>query len=91
MMANANAEILDCNGNTAVHLACYDGKLDCLKILASYVLLPKIYETINYDGMYLIYIKYMNNYFEFDKCNRMIIYILKTKLYFNISYFYFDL
>jgi len=52
MMANANAEILDCNGNTAVHLACYDGKLDCLRILASYVLLPKIFDTINYDGMY---------------------------------------
>jgi len=60
MMANANAEILDCNGNTAVHLACYGGKLDCLRILASYVLLPKIFDTINYDGMYLIYIKSIN-------------------------------
>jgi len=75
MMANANAEILDYKGNTAVHLACYDGKLDCLKILANYVLLPKIFDTINYDGMYLIYIKNINNYFKFDKCIKMIIYI----------------
>lgn len=52
MAANANAEILDCNGNTAVHLACYNGRLDCLRILTSYVFLPKIFDTINYDGMY---------------------------------------
>lgn len=50
MMRNTNVEIFDCNGNTAVHLACYNGKLDCLRILASYVLLPKLLETINYDG-----------------------------------------
>lgn len=59
MMAHANAEILDYKGNTAVHLACYDGKLDCLKIFANYVSLPKIFDIINYDGMYLIYIKYI--------------------------------
>lgn len=52
MAANANAEILDCNGNTAVHLACYNGRLDCLRILTSYVFLPKMFDTINYDGMY---------------------------------------
>lgn len=75
-MANANAEVLDCNGNTAVHLACYGGKLDCLRILASYVLLPKIFDTINYDGKYLIYIKFLNNYFEFCECIWMIIYII---------------
>lgn len=44
-------EILDCNGNSAVHLACYDGNLECLRILSNYhVLLPKLLETINYDG-----------------------------------------
>lgn len=53
MMANVNAELLDFNGNTAVHLACYAGKLDCLRILNNYVLLPKILDTINYDGKYL--------------------------------------
>jgi len=53
-MANANPELLDCNGNTAVHLACYSGKLDCLKILANYVLLPKMLDIINYDGKYFI-------------------------------------
>lgn len=62
MMANANAEILDCNGNTAVHLACYDGKLDCLRILASYVLLPKIFDTINYDGLACIHIATIANH-----------------------------
>uniref|UniRef100_A0A2H8THA5 NF-kappa-B inhibitor cactus n=1 Tax=Melanaphis sacchari TaxID=742174 RepID=A0A2H8THA5_9HEMI len=62
MMANANAEILDCNGNTAVHLACYGGKLDCLRILASYVLLPKILDTINYDGLACIHIATIANH-----------------------------
>lgn len=66
-MANANAEVLDCNGNTAVHLACYGGKLDCLRILASYVLLPKIFDTINYDGKYLIYIIYIHKRFIYWK------------------------
>lgn len=50
MMRNANVEIFDCNGNTAIHLACYNGNLDCLRILASFILLPKLLETINYDG-----------------------------------------
>lgn len=50
MKANANAGLLDCNGNTAVHLACYNGKLDCLRVLDNYVLLPKMLDTINYDG-----------------------------------------
>lgn len=50
MMADANAELLDFNGNTAVHLACYGGKLDCLKIMANYAYLPKMLDTINYDG-----------------------------------------
>lgn len=55
MAANANAAILDCNGNTAVHLACYDGKLKCLEIiLASDLFQQKILDIINYDGMYLI-------------------------------------
>lgn len=59
MSANANAEILDCNGNTAVHLACYYGKLDCLTIFGSYKFLPKMFDTINYDGMYF---KFVQNY-----------------------------
>jgi len=50
MTSNVNPEILDCNGNTAVHLACYYGKLDCLRILDSYVFLSNILDTINYDG-----------------------------------------
>lgn len=50
LMANANADLLELNGNTAVHLACYGGKLDCLRILANYVLLPKMLDIINYDG-----------------------------------------
>ncbi|XP_060877725.1 NF-kappa-B inhibitor cactus-like [Metopolophium dirhodum] len=62
MKANANAEILDYKGNTAVHLACYDGKLDCLKIFANYVLLPKIFDTINYDGLACIHIATIANH-----------------------------
>lgn len=50
LMNNANAELLDIHGNNAVHLACYGGKLDSLRILASSVLLPKMLDTINYDG-----------------------------------------
>lgn len=49
-MNNANAELLDTRGNNAVHLACYGGKLDSLRILASSVSLPKMLDTINYDG-----------------------------------------
>ncbi|XP_016656686.1 cactus isoform X2 [Acyrthosiphon pisum] len=62
MKAHANAEILDYKGNTAVHLACYDGKLDCLKILANYVLLPKIFDIINYDGLACIHIATIANH-----------------------------
>lgn len=50
IIAGANVELLDFNGNTVAHLACYDGVLDCLKILANCGFLPNILDTINYDG-----------------------------------------
>lgn len=62
MAANANAEILDCNGNTAVHLACYNGRLDCLRIFTNYVFLPKMFDTINYDGLACIHIATIANH-----------------------------
>jgi len=62
MTSNVNPEILDCNGNTAVHLACYYGKLDCLRILDSYVFLSNILDTINYDGLACIHIATISNH-----------------------------
>lgn len=50
IIAGANVELLDFKGNTIAHLACYEGILDCLKILASFGFLPKMLDTINYDG-----------------------------------------
>lgn len=61
MMANVNVELVDFNGNTSVHLACYTGKLDCLRILSNYVLMPKLLNTINYDGKFLLFL-YIINY-----------------------------
>lgn len=50
MIAKANGELLDYDGNTAIHLACYSGFLDCLNILSKYLTLSKLLDIINYDG-----------------------------------------
>ncbi|XP_050538958.1 NF-kappa-B inhibitor cactus-like isoform X2 [Daktulosphaira vitifoliae] len=62
LKAGANAEIIDCSGNTAVHLACYIGKLDILRILSNYVLLPKMLDAVNYDGLACIHIATIANH-----------------------------
>ncbi|VVC43832.1 Hypothetical protein CINCED_3A005380 [Cinara cedri] len=79
LMKNANVELLDINGNNAVHLACYGGKLDCLKILASSVLLPKMLDTINYDGLACIHIATIANHLNILR------FIVKRSINVNIT------
>jgi ankyrin repeat protein len=52
MIAKANGELLDYDGNTAIHLACYNGFLDCLNTLSKHLTLSKMLDIINYDGKY---------------------------------------
>lgn len=54
MIAKANGELLDYDGNTAIHLACYNGFLDCLNVLSKHLTLSKMLDIINYDGKYFL-------------------------------------